>query len=365
MRKGTFYMLLALFFLAAGPLTGSVTAGELDRLRERIEINEARLEDIEDGDSNFMDISGYVDTEYIFTDRAADTSHFRLHHLSLQFSKDLSEKWSFFSEIEFEDGAFFEAKNDGTTDLDKAEGAILIETMYVDMELNEYLNLRIGRYLDPAGIWNVDHYVPFVTTQDRPKHIRKIFPKYLDGLQAFGSRPVGANHLSEYKLYVGNGSGESGKLDTNENKTVGASVNLKFLSLYDLDIGLSYLTGKDSSNVDIDAIGFDAKFRIKDFSFQTEYGHADRTADSTNVETERSGWYAQGVYDIKQVSLVYRYDTYKDTEPGEPDTDTNTVAFNYHFTPKIVGKVENHFIAPDNTGKYYKGIVSIAVFLGG
>ncbi len=363
MQKRTWYLLLIFCFLATWSLADMAAAGELDRLRERVEINEARLDDNESKFKDFMEISGYFDTEYHFTDRPADTAHFRLHHLSLQFSKKLAEKWSFHSEVEFEDGAFMEAEGDGTT-LDKAEGAILIETMYVDAEINEYLNLRIGRYLDPAGIWNVDHYVPFVTTQDRPKHIRKIFPKWLDGAQLFGSRPLDEDYLAEYKLYVGNGSGEDGKTDTNENKTVGLSANLKFLALYDLDIGLSYLTGKDSSNVDIDAIGFDAKFNIKNFSFQTEYGKADRTADGTNLETERSGWYAQGIYDIKQLSLVYRYDTYEDTESGKVDTDTNTVAFNYHFTPKIVGKLENHFIKPDNADKYYKGIVSVAVFLG-
>ncbi len=363
MQKRTWCLLLIFCFLATWSLADMAAAGELDDLRQRIEINEARLDDNEGNLTDDMHISGYIDTEYIVTDSPADTDHFRLHHLSLQFSKKHAEKWSFFSVVEFEDGAFYEGSGDGTT-LDKAEGAILIETMYVDAEINDYLNLRIGRYLDPACIWNVDHYVPFVTTQDRPQHIRKIFPKWLDGGQLFGSRPVGANHLAEYKLYVGNGSGDDGKTDNNENKTVGASVNLKFLSLYDLDVGVSYLTGKDSTHVETDAIGFDAKFRIKDFSFQTEYGRADRKADITNVETKRSGWYAQGVYDIKQVSLVYRYDTYKDTA-GTTDKDINTLALNYHFTPKIVGKLEAHKIEPNGQRGYHRGILSIAVFLGG
>ena len=364
MRKGIYYILLILFFIAVGPLAEKAMAGQLDDLATRVEVNEARLDDTEDSFKSIMDISGYADVMYIATDQGGQVNRFRVHHLSLQFSKQLGENWSFFSEVEFEDGTLLEGDNG--TGLEEAQGAVVVETMYFDTEVNEYLNLRIGRYLDPAGIWNVDHYVPFVPTMQRPQHIRKIFPKWLDGVQAFGSRPVGGNYLSEYKVYIGNGSGEPGKTDSNEDKGVGGSLNIKFLSFYDLDIGLSIYTEEDNaSNYDVDAQGFDVKFRVKDLKFQAEYAKADRQ-DASSVITERSGWYGQFIYDIGKLSLVYRYDTYEDTELAtDKETVYNTAAVNYRFTPNVVGKLENHWIEPENSEEYYKTVFTVAIFLGG
>jgi hypothetical protein len=365
MRKRIYYILLILFFIAVGPLAEKVMAGQLDDLEARIEINEARLDDAEDSFETFMDISGYFAMMYISTDKQNMIDRFRLHHVNLLFDKEVAEGWDFHLEIEFEDGTRLEGDGANGLESGKDQGAVIIETLYVDAKVNDYLTLRIGRYLDPAGIWNVDHYAPFVPTMIRPQIIsNKVFPDTLDGVQAFGNRPIGGEYVGEYHLYVANGFGESGKTDSNEEKAVGGSFNLKFLSFYGLDIGVSVFSGRDSDQKERDAQGFDVKFRVKNLKFQAEYATADLKPGS-GAKTEKSGWYGQFEYDIDKVSLIYRYDTYEDTSKStDKEMVVNTVGVNYHFTTNIVAKLENHWHKPENTEKYTMTVATLAIFLG-
>lgn len=365
-KKYIFKLMLSVLFICT--LAGSATAAQslqeqINELKERLEINDAR---IDEGESNFgdlMNIGGYVDFEYIATDKAGETNEFRSHHLSLIFSKEIDKTWSFFAEVEFEDAPFIELEN-------HRDGKLFIEVMTLQASLSQQLNFRAGRYLTPAGLWNVDHYPPFVTTQERPKHIRKIFPQIMDGLQAFGSRDIG-NTLVDYALYVGNGTDEPGKNDTNENKAVGARVKFKFHSLAGVELGLSGFTGKDkqtsTQKYDRESFGADLKFRIKKLKFQGEYAKAaiDDQISPTATDFDREGYYGQAIYDIKKLSLVYRYDWYQaDDTDSTSKTRTNTAAINYHFTPSVVGKLENHWVDPSSGENYMKAIASVAIFLG-
>ena len=104
--------------------------------------------------------------------------------MSLFFTKDFGNGWSFFSEVEYEDGPKFEG--DGTT-LSSQDGKIFLESVNMTYLHKPDLSARVGRFFTPAGIWSVDHYPPFVGTQLRPQHIRKIFPQVIDGAGVFGS----------------------------------------------------------------------------------------------------------------------------------------------------------------------------------
>ena len=370
MRKGIYYILLVLFFIAVGPLAEKVMAGQLDDLEARIEINEARLDDSESKSESLVDIAGYANMMFIMTDKAGMNNRFRIHHMNLQLSKEITEGWNFFTEIEFEDGVQLEAEDGADPpELEEAKGALMIETMYVDAEVTDYLSLRMGRYLDPAGIWNVNHYAPFVPTMIRPQIVsNKVFPNILDGVQAFGNKSIGADYVGEYHLYVANGFGESGKTDSNEDKGYGASFNLKFLSLYDLDVGVSAYSGLDSGDVDRDSVGADVKFRVKELQVQGEYAKAELTTDA-GVETEKSGWYGQLEYDISKVvdkvSLIYRYDTYEDTALAtNKEMVVNTAALNYRFSPNLVVKMERHWHDPENTEKFTMTTATVSLFFG-
>lgn len=338
--------------LMTGPFIQASTAGEVE---DRVEILEARMDEAEASFSDLLEVSGYLDTEYIFTkDKPGSNDGFRVHHLSLMFGKKIDDNWSFFSELEFEDAPKFV----GTT----AEGKIFLEAVYIDHDCGNGNHVRLGRYITPAGIWNLDHYPPFVPTQDRPQHIRKIFPQYLDGVQAFGSRNLN-NVLVDYSVYVGNGGGEDGHGDSNQGKAIGGRAKVKLLNAGDVEIGVSAYSGKDNGDADRSSTGFDVRFAHKNIKFQGEYGKA-KIKPAAGGDYNSTGWYGQVIYDINKVSLVYRYDTYEANSTTVSTKNVNTAAINYHFTPKVVGKFENHFISPEGGTDNYKGVLSIAMFIG-
>ena len=132
--------------------------------------------------SDLVKISGYADAELRITDSSNANNSFSIHHLSLFFSKKVHEKWQFFSEIEFEDAPFIESKHTDNT-AETVQGKILVEQVYIEYQPQLGLELRFGRFLTPAGIWNIFHYYPYVPTQTRPLFVRKVFPEFSDGIQ--------------------------------------------------------------------------------------------------------------------------------------------------------------------------------------
>ncbi|MBD3241240.1 MAG: hypothetical protein GF331_11690, partial [Chitinivibrionales bacterium] len=47
-------------------------------------------------------------------------------------------------------------------------GGLSIERAWLEVMFNQYCNLRIGKYITPVGIWNVDHGSPAITTVQAP-----------------------------------------------------------------------------------------------------------------------------------------------------------------------------------------------------
>ena len=358
-------MVAAALLVSPGALRaedGGDLQNELEELKARIEVLEAETEDTDRRFSEQMEISGYADTEYIITDKSTDDDGVRVHHLNFHFMKQLDKKWKMFSEIEFEDGPKI-GEEDSGGNIENKEGLIFVEIFTIDYAHDQALNMRFGRYLTPGGIWNVDHYPPFVSTQERPQHIRKIFPQVLDGLQVHGTTDLGGA-VTDYILYVGNGSGNTGHGDGNANKAYGGRLRFKLPA--DVELGLSGMRERNNSGVAETAIGFDLKYRWKKLRLQAEYANG-AYKPLSGVDYHRVGYYGQAIYGIGKWDLIYRYDWYDaDGSVLDGDKVVNSFALNYRFTPSVVGKVETHFNEFEDETKenYNKTLLSIVVYLG-
>ncbi|MBE9503637.1 MAG: hypothetical protein IME96_05630 [Proteobacteria bacterium] len=337
---------------------------EIEELKSRLEVVEATNEDVEDRLSRLFTLSGYADSEYIIDDRGGKSDGFKIHHLSLFFKKKISDKWKLFSELEYEYAPKFESG--------VAQGKIFVEVFTIDYNYNHYINIRAGRYLTPVGIWNVEHYPPFVSTQERPQHIRKIFPQISDGLQFFGTVNLG-KIVTDYIAFISNGSddlvngiSDSGSGDDNDNKAVGGRLKFKFPLLSTTELGISGYREKDNFDAEVNASGLDLSLQWKRLKFQAEYAAGSYDV-ATGTDYDRKGYYGQLSYGIADLDLIYRYDWYDaDDTVAKGDKTINSVALNYHFTPSVVGKVEHHVNDYEDSAKedYDKTVFSIAVYLG-
>ncbi|MDT8383772.1 MAG: porin [Gammaproteobacteria bacterium] len=349
-------------------LASSATVAELEerllKLEDQSMVSAEGIYDINTRVENQMVISGYTDVEFISDSRAGTPDGFRLHHMSLFFEKNMGDKWRFFSEVEYEDAPKFE----GTTNnvIKDADGKIFLEAVNMTYLWRQEANLRFGRMFTPAGIWSVDHYPTFVPTQERPQHIRAIFPQNVDGAQVFGTLGMGSSFLN-YDAYVGNGrSDNAGKSDDNSTKAIGAKLSFLFPLLNHFELGSSYYTDAQDSKEggeELTATGFHGKMKAGQATLQFE------VANGEWETTEREGAYVQLMYDWDKYTFGVRADTYDEdsgNSASKSEITMNSVFANYHVNKDVTLKIEFH--AVDNEDPvdedYEKTIISVVGYLG-
>ena len=314
-----------------------------------------------------MNISGYTDLEYHNSTKTGTEPGFRLHHMSLFFEKRLTDKWKFFSEIEYEDAPYIEydyVDDDTNSDCKGCYGKIYLEAVNFTYAWDPKAQFRGGRFFTPAGIWSIDHYQPIVPTQHMPQHIREIFPQVIYGVTVLGTLPLG-NTFINYDVYLGNGEGNSGKEDGNSEKAVGAKVSILFPALKYLEIGGSIYSDTDNNNREKEAVGAHLKMKFWDFTLQSEYATATYTPVSA-APYDRVGYYAQLLFDIRKWTIGGRYDFYDQQEGTQSESIDNSLFINYHVNESIVLKLEHHMVELEdpNLEDYDHTIGSVVIYLG-
>lgn len=367
---------VALVTLAALPFTSySATLSELE---SRIESLESELEiahEAVDENSRVLEhqtrISGYVDVEYKDFSKSSNKPGFRMHHANLMILKKFNEKWNFFSELELEDGPFVEAEDFEATSptVDsgtiEANGAIMIEKVGLDYKWTPTVNVRMGRFVTPAGIWNEDHYTPFTATQELPMHIRKIFPLAMDGIGIYGTIPI-ANVFMDYSLHTGNGEGNTGSGDGNSDKALGLRASFVFPKFQHLEAGFTYHTDTLNDGSDKTDQGVHFKFREGPWAVQAEYATGE--TDTGASVTETTGYYIQPAYNYDKWTFGVRYDVWDNDSGASTLTEktANSLFVNYRVMHNIVLKAEHHMYGYEDpaTAEDTMTILSAAVFLG-
>lgn len=334
-------------------------------LKERVKNLEVKDEQDSFVGKKLVDLNGYADVEYDYSNQPGVSDHFRIRHLSLFFSQKVQNEWDLFSEIEWEDAPLIKA-DPATNTVAKAQGQFLMEQMYIQYRSGPEFDVSAGRLLTPAGIWLIYHYPPFIPTQERPLHIRQIFPQYSDGIMVRRSFNL-LNALVDTNFYVANGQDGSGSTDPSASKAVGLRLNAA-TDLLDnkLDFGGSYLSDEDTAGTYQNSYGLHLKLDHQAFGLQSEY--ATRQNMPPGADTYwNTGLYAQGTYDINKWTLAARWDWYNSNSLiPQNDHYVYTGAVNYHFAHNVICKAELHrheFNNPLSTN-YYLGIVSVALALG-
>ena len=83
---------------------------------------------------------------------------------------------------------------------------ISLPRVHADLLLRDAFNVRVGRFITPAGIWNVDHGSPAILTVSQPTQTASfpIFPESQTGIQAFGKSVLADQDVS-YAAWVSTG----------------------------------------------------------------------------------------------------------------------------------------------------------------
>lgn len=104
---------------------------------------------------------------------------------------------------------------------------LFIERAVSEYAFSELFNLRWGLFLNPFGIWNLDHGSPTLIGLTLPTFIAaQMIPARLLGVHAFGSYIAGGHELA-YALHVSNGRSPL-DFDLTEDKAVGARLHYSY-----------------------------------------------------------------------------------------------------------------------------------------
>lgn len=146
-----------------------------------------------------FELGGYSSAS-IMVPRSGNTE-LNLNEISLLLSWDNNARLKFFGELELErplswnENKKFDSKN----------SYFDLERLYLDYNVSEKVNIRGGRFLTPAGRWNLLHAPPLVWTGSRPLVTDYLFPTAINGAMMHGTVPArigGTDQSFEYAIYA-------------------------------------------------------------------------------------------------------------------------------------------------------------------
>jgi hypothetical protein len=203
-------------------------------------------------------------------------STFALGNINLYFDFRPTEAWSALVEVRLTSyprgnetygvpgvGVPYERMNTAVSDPGNGPGydlvswgSIVLERAYIQWSKLDWLGVRLGQFLTPYGIWNVDHGTPTLIGMYRPKSVvNEIWPTRQLGAELFGSlrSALPAPWLLEWHAYVSNGR-TPGAVDPTEAKMVGGRVTASTTRPRPMAFGASFMFGEYSDqehNLDI------------------------------------------------------------------------------------------------------------------
>jgi hypothetical protein len=159
-------------------------------------------------------------------------------------------------------------------------GSFSVERALFSVYLNRYLNFTFGKFITPAGIWNVDHGSPVIMTISQPTQYSyaQIYPKSQLGIMEDGKIFIGDADLS-YSIYFSSGR-DNQSLYNVKDLSVGGQLRLNLPLLDEFNIGFSGYTGRVNTKLRY------AVYTIKDlnnFAFSSQFSDVDTFMYRENV----------------------------------------------------------------------------------
>lgn len=258
-----------------------------------------------------------------------ESAEVAINEVSLILTWEGDSRFKFFSELELEKPLIWREGDD----FSKQESFLDVERLYLDYNLNEKLNVRAGRYLTPAGRWNLIHASPLVWTSSRPLATSNLFPQALNGVMLYGAIPY-KEEAFEYMLFGELMKDQDVERDEIEFRdTFGA----RFTLSGKVEWGLSLLEFAEN-------VADRPRFRMLGLDFHSRYRDWEFSGEAfqrfyTNGKDGGKGAYLQAVAPLgNQWFAVARIENFQ--RPTESAVDRWLVGTAWRMTPNRILKME-------------------------
>ena len=203
-----------------GSMENAGSGQTIDELSERVDFAEEMLNDLDEKvgsraivhafDAMEFDLGGFVHTAFTHVNGdSGSASSFDRMTLELlgkiKFTEDISAFFAqaFIRESNLRFTDTFRRKNPGMVFSGGGGVKTPLVIAWVNYKYNDAANLRVGRYITPFGITNIEHFPAILLDPEQPQFLRPfsgdtIFPNFLTGAQAHGRFFFGDNTLQYY-----------------------------------------------------------------------------------------------------------------------------------------------------------------------
>lgn len=197
----------------------------------------------------------------------SDATNFVLGNVNTYFDATPVEDWRFLTEVRFttlphgaenfdQQAGGMERQSTAVQDHTSTTGGfltihwggIVLERAQIEWAPSEAINVRVGYFLTPYGIWNVDHGSPTRIMLRPPFFVSvELMPERQTGVDLFGVFHVLPWDIG-YDVYVSNGR-MTGSVDFSDDKAVGGRVYAKTRRPFPVQLGASFFHGTTQNDV--------------------------------------------------------------------------------------------------------------------
>ncbi len=260
------------------------------------------------GDDYELEIYGFLDFTYthLFQDFAfaAPFDSFAIGNFNLYLASELGDDWRTLAEVRYSylpHGAV-QMDETGSTRLDTTAGdytdfgrplrwgSTIIERAWLEYTAHPLLTARVGHWLTPYGIWNVDHGSPVVIGVRRPFIVgESLLPQSQTGIELRGTHNFERLQLG-YHLTLSNGRGPiDTHQDLDDNKAFGGRLFARADTAHGaVTVGVSGYMGRYTDR--------EQEFAVEDGTFETRFPRTaqyDELALAADLKWEYRGFLLQ------------------------------------------------------------------------
>jgi hypothetical protein len=158
------------------------------------------------------------------------------------------------------------AANSGFTAIRWA--GVIPQRAHIDWTPSDAFNIRMGLFLNPYGIWNVDHGTPTRIMVSEPLFLSaQLIPNQLLGIEVYGTTQLLPWTIG-YHLHVSNGR-TLGQIDFSDSKAIGGRVFASTRFPHAFKIGISGYKG-DSETVPEVAFSRQSAVALDEYAFSAD-----------------------------------------------------------------------------------------------
>lgn len=281
-----------------------------------------------------LDLGGFI--SQTFTSISSDDdfqSSFDLSQFELFIAGEVSEKLTYFTILEFKRQADIDHSDLSHVVFDPFGNDAELELAWFNYRCEDQYQVRVGRFITPHGIINIEHFHPTLLHIPYPMFMRQgedptFFPRFLIGAQLHGFRYMGPCEADrfEYNIYTGS------QKETGSKFLLGARAAYTF-GESGLTCGVNYgygTHGEEPTDNKYNFGGFDLLYDRGRVLWKNEF-----FASVEDGADDRLGFYTQpGWRWCDNVILFYRFD-YLDPGRGLENQLEHVVGINYLPMPLL------------------------------